>query len=190
MLADHAIACGMEGERIARHNRLRDMLFQVCSQAALSPVKEERALIPGREARPADVLLPSWHQGQDTALDVTVVSPLQLALVEKAAEQPGAALTHAFDRKQRQSFEDCKAEGVHFSPLPVETLGGWHPQAISIIRKLGRQLARQSGRQDSEVIAYTFQQLGVLMMKGNPYYSLVFLTFLQLKLMVIENTRY
>ena len=43
---------------------------------ALSPVREERALLPGVDARPADVLLLSWHQGHDTALDVTVVSPL------------------------------------------------------------------------------------------------------------------
>ena len=68
------------------------MIHQVCSQAALSPVKEGRALLPGKDARPADVLLPSWHQGQNTALDITVVSPLQQALVLKAAEEPGSAL--------------------------------------------------------------------------------------------------
>ena len=166
-LADHAIACGMEGERIGRHNRLRDLLFQVSSQAALSPVREERALLPGRDSRPADVLLPSWFQGLDTALDVTVVSPLQQALVAKAAEHPGAALTHAYERKNRQSFEDCKTQGIHFQPLPVETLGGWHTQAVSVIKKLGRQLARQTGKEDSEVIAHTFQRLSILLMKGN-----------------------
>ena len=143
------------------------MIHQVCSQAALSPVKEGRALLPGKDARPADVLLPSWHQGQNTALDVTVVSPLQQALVLKAAEEPGSALTHAYQRKMRQSSDDCYTQGIHFVPLPVETLGGWHPQAIQVIRKICRQLARQTGREDSEVIAHAFQRLGILLMKGN-----------------------
>jgi len=109
----------MEGERIGRHNRLRDLLFQISSQAALSPVREERALLPVKDSRPADVFLPSWFQGLDTALDVTVVSPLQQALVAKAAETAGAALSHAFERKNRQSLEECRAEGIHFIPLPV-----------------------------------------------------------------------
>ena len=109
----------------------------------------------------------NWFQGHDTGLDVTVVSPLQQALVAKAAESAGAALSHAFERKNRQAFEECRAQGIHFIPLPVETLGGWHPQAVSVIRKLGRQLARQTGKDDSEVIAHTFQRLSILLMKGN-----------------------
>ena len=84
-----------------------------------------------------------------------------------AAEQPGAALSHAYQRKMRQSSDDCHAQDIHFVSLPVETLGGWHPQAIQVIRKIGRQLARQSGREDSEVIGHTFERLGILLMKGN-----------------------
>jgi hypothetical protein len=72
---DHAISCGYEGERIARHNHLRDHLYNTCVSAALGPTKEDRALIPGTDARPADVLIPNWTSGKDTALDVTVVNP-------------------------------------------------------------------------------------------------------------------
>ena len=79
---DHAIVCAYQGERIARHNQLRDVLFQAAVQAALGPAREERALIPGREDRPADIYIPTWAGGRDAALDVTVVSPLQQALVD------------------------------------------------------------------------------------------------------------
>ena len=127
-------------------------------------MREDRTLLPGKDSRPADVLLPSWFQGHDTALDVTVVSPLQQALLSKAADTAGAALSHAFDRKNRQSLEDCRAQGIHFIPLPVETLGGWHPQAVSVKKKLGIQLARQTGKEDSEVIFHTFQRLSILLM--------------------------
>ena len=59
---DQAISCGSEGERIARHNHLRDALFQTTARAAPSPSMEERALIPGSNSKPADVLIPNWTQ--------------------------------------------------------------------------------------------------------------------------------
>ena len=49
-------------------------------------------LLPGQGGKPADVFLPHWEQGEDAALDVTVVNPLQDALVDGAAQTPGHAL--------------------------------------------------------------------------------------------------
>ena len=164
---DHAIGCANDGERIARHNHLRDHLFQLAAQAALSPTKEERTLIPGVNSRPADVYLPTWANGRDCALDVTVLSPLQLCLLRKSAETAGSALTHAWDRKIRQSWDACNQEGIEFAPLPVESLGGWHSKAIKVLVKLGRQLARHTGKEDSEVLKHMFEKLGVLLMRGN-----------------------
>ena len=57
-LGDHAVSCGWGGERIARHDAIRDCLFATCTQAGLGPSREDRALIPGNEARPADIYLP------------------------------------------------------------------------------------------------------------------------------------
>ena len=94
---DHAISCGTEGERIARHNHLRDTLYHTCASAALAPTKEGKALLPGTNARPADVFLPHWSSGKDTAWDVTVVNPLQQELVEAAATTAGHALSYAFN---------------------------------------------------------------------------------------------
>ena len=57
---DHAIVCGSHGERIARHNQLRDAIYQVAASSNLAPRKEENALLPGTSARSADVLIPQW----------------------------------------------------------------------------------------------------------------------------------
>ena len=70
--------CGCHGERIARHNHLRDHFYHVAASCNLAPRKEENALLPDTNARPADVLIPHWTDGRDTALDVTVVSPYLL----------------------------------------------------------------------------------------------------------------
>jgi hypothetical protein len=49
-------------------------------------------LLPGTEAIPADVLIPHWTGGRDTALDHTVINPLQERLVRQAATTPGHSL--------------------------------------------------------------------------------------------------
>ena len=66
------------GERIARHNWLRDDLFNTAVAACLGPTREGRALLPGEGGKPADVFLPHWAQGKDAALDVRE-APLRLA---------------------------------------------------------------------------------------------------------------
>ena len=87
---DHAVSCGSAGERIARHNLLRDAVFQTAAAANLAPLKEERAILPGTDARPADVLIPHWGVGpKDLAIDVTVINPLRQDLAEKSAKEPG-----------------------------------------------------------------------------------------------------
>ena len=70
MEGDHAIS------RIARHNHLRDHLYYTAVCSAMSPTREDRAIIPGSDARPADVPIPNWTGWKDIALDVTVVNAL------------------------------------------------------------------------------------------------------------------
>ena len=164
---DHAISCGYEGERIARHNHLRDAIFGAASSAALAPLREERALLPGLNNKPADVLIPHWTGGQDTAFDVTVINPLKKDLLSKEAEAPGNALGHAYDRKWGQVGELCEREGIKFIPLPVETLGGWGEGSVVHLKRIGAALAARSGREEAEVCRHLMQKLSILLMGGN-----------------------
>ena len=60
--SDHAISCGWRDERFRRHNALRDVLFITCQQAALAPVREYRALLPGTEKRTAYISCPTGQK--------------------------------------------------------------------------------------------------------------------------------
>ena len=164
---DHAISCGYEGERIARHDHLRNCLFTTCSQACLGPSREVKDLLQGSDGRPADLFIPSWTGGQDTALDVTVVNPLQVAMVHQAANTPGHALKKAFDRKIAKHGEPCRKAGVIFIPLPMETLGGWHEVTVKEVKKIGGALARHTGAEESITLSHIVQRLSVLLIKGN-----------------------
>ena len=58
-------------------------------------------------------------------------------------------------------------EGIVFIPLPVETLGGWHENAVIQVKKLWSAQPRQTGQEESVAIGHLFQRLSVLLVKGN-----------------------
>ena len=166
-MGDHAMSCGVGGERISRHNHLRDALFDTAQAAGLGPTKEGRFLLPDDGRRPADVLVPNWAGGRDAAMDVTVVNPLQGATLVQAATTPGYALTFAFDRKARGAAEECRRQGIAFLPLAVESFGGWHSAAVGEVKKLGAALALQTGREEGEVVGHLWGRLSILLQRGN-----------------------
>ena len=166
-LGDHAVGCASQGERIARHNHLRDALYSTAQSAQLAPLKEERAMLPGGD-RPADVLVPHWGAGgRHLAIDVCVVSSLQSQLVERAAEQQGYALQHRYGQKWSKYGDACQEQGIHFQPLAVEVLGGFHECSVTTIKKLAQALARAGGQDESEVIRHLFGRLSILLQHGN-----------------------
>ena len=139
----------------------------MAASGALAPRKEENVLIPGRGNKPADVLIPNWTKGLDTALDVTVVNSLRSDYVDQEAASPGYALVQAHKRKMAAIGEACKEQGIEFVPIPVEVLGGWSKEASRHISRLSRASAARSGKDDKEAQGHLFQKLGVLLQRGN-----------------------
>ena len=166
-LGDHALNCAWQGERIARHNSLRDTLHNTAVKAALGPTKEGQYLLPGEGGKPADIFIPRHSGGKDAALDVTVINPLQTATVAQAAQTPGHALQVAHRRKMDKSWQPCHNQGIVFLPLAVESLGAWHKAAITEVKKLGSSLARHTGEEETTTINHLFQQLSLALVKGN-----------------------
>ena len=143
---------------------MRDALHRATARAALGPQKEPPGLLPGSDDRPADILLPFWSQGKDTALDITVVNPLQGALVDQVAQDGDGGVRHAFNAKM---VKYDTAEAICFIPLAVDTFGGWHGAALDVIVKLGQQLARQLGKEEEEVTRQLRQRLSILLTRDN-----------------------
>ena len=135
---DHAISCGMSGERISRHNQLRDALFSAASSANLAPLREMRALIPESDSRPADILIPRYTNGLDTCIDVTVINSCRLDLLLKSAEEPGHALNHIHKAKWSKHGAACERAGMVFLPLAIDTFGAIHAEGAQFLKKLGK----------------------------------------------------
>ena len=87
MGGDHAITYVRHGEITARHSNICNAIFEVARSTNLAPRKEEAALIPSNNSKPADVLIPNFA-GKPLALDVTIVHPLTPARLTSSASNP------------------------------------------------------------------------------------------------------
>ena len=166
-MGDHALGCRTSSDRIARHNMLRDVIFEAAASADLGPTREERQLLPGTSARPGDVMIRRWASGKDAVIDVTVTGPLAASNVSAAAAEAGAALTKACQRKLRETADACRQEGLVFLPFAMETLGGLHSGAVSQVRQIAATLARSKGLPEGEVTGQLFGRLSLTLMRGN-----------------------
>ena len=167
VMGDHALGCAMTRDRIARHNLLRDVLYETAASAALGPVREEKNLLPGRAARPGDIFLRHWSSGKDAALDVTVTNSLASSHVAGTAAEAGSALNKVVKRKVDGAAEACRDQGIVFLPLAVETLGGMHKVAVQQVKQLAAALARHTGQLESTTTSHLFQRFSLNLMRGN-----------------------
>lgn len=165
---DHQVGCGGGGDRIMRHNSIRDVIFSAAQSAALAPTREAPGVIPVSLSRPADVLLPTWSYGRPAALDVHVISPLQQQTINAAASTPGHALQVGVQRKLTAHLSACRSAGVVFVPVVAESLGGLAEDTISTIARLGKGIASRIRDFDSSnPTRQLFHRLAIALWSGN-----------------------
>ncbi len=70
-------------------------------------------------SQPADVFIENWVDGRKVAFDVSVVSPVQEAVLQCAADVAGAAIDMRKSSKTRAHLNNCRAQGTFFQPLVV-----------------------------------------------------------------------
>ena len=76
-------------------------------------------------------------------------------------------MTKSFDRKVAKHGESCEQADVCFTPLPFETLGGWHDITVSEVKKIASALSRHTGSSEGETIKHVIQRMSILLIKGN-----------------------
>ena len=135
---DHCLVCPCSGDRVVRHNALRNVVFDECNIAGLAPERERNGLLPGNRVpdeglprtrsarRPADIWVPRGENGSGEAWDFTVRSGLQGAHLRDAASDPSSLHNHFEDCKRRYLDTDriCTEAGFRFLPLAIEAHSG------------------------------------------------------------------
>ena len=164
---DHHVGCGGNGDRIHRHNSIRDAIFTAAQSAALAPRRESPHLIPNRQSRPADIFLPNWDRGRPAALDISVICPLQRLTIQGAAASPGHALQVGESRKRDLHHAPCASAGISFIPLLFESLGGLSSLSSQTISAIGLHLGQRIGVSPADTRRQLYQKCSISLWRGN-----------------------
>ena len=119
------------------------------------------SLIPGSRSFLADIYLSNWSRGKPAALDVTIISTKQPLTLKGAASTSGYALGVAEERKMAAHAEDCRAAGVNFIPLVLESVGGCGRDLIETVKSLERLQAQRLGSEPAEAICHLAQRVSI-----------------------------
>ena len=163
----HSGMCLAGGERVLRHNALRDLVYSWAERACLRPEKERAGLLlPQRpddvssaRRRPADVYLPSFL-GRPTALDFAVTAPQRLDVLGARGATTAAVAYADHKRRHLDTAAACEAQQVAFLPMVVETTGAWAPEAAKALGHIARCVA--AGTMADPAAATLLQQACVL----------------------------
>ena len=89
-------------------------------------------------------------------------NPLQQELIRKVARDGESGVQHSFNIKMGKYSNRCEAEGIEFIPLIVDTFGGWHKESLEVVSKLGRQVSRQTRKEEEEIVRQLRQRVAIL----------------------------
>ena len=87
--------------------------------------------------------------------------------LKEAASTFGYALGVAEERKMAAHAKDCRAVGVEFIPLVLESIGGWGQDLVETIKSLGRLQAHRLGSAQAEAIRHLAQRVSISLWRGN-----------------------
>ena len=68
--------------------------------------------------------------------------------------------------KNQAHHDDCRAQGISFQPLVVESFGGWDKDATKYLKEISRLNARRWGKNDSIEIKQFVQRLSIILQRG------------------------
>ena len=135
--------CERGSRRIRRHYAPFRILEADLIRAARHPVVEPRTF--GRHKKRTDISTLGSHGGSNM-FDITFCHPLSPARVRIGMENALNLLKKAWDEKMRGFCRVLheSATSVKLFPMPLPTLGGWHPDTRRAMRSIAVNIASRT----------------------------------------------
>ena len=142
---------------------LNDIIWRAFGTASISRVKEPSGLCRNDGKRPDGLTLIPWQGGKPLVWDATVVTPLAISYVNRAATGADVVSDLAADRKLDKYSSLFSAYTIQ--PIAVDNLGGFSTLTTSFLSELGRRLSSVSN--DPNETLYLFQRISVTLQRFN-----------------------
>jgi len=160
----HSLTCRHGGDLGVRHNALRNVVLLAASSAALCP-RAEQCILPGSQARPADLLYTS--DSVTTVCDFAVTHPLQEAYLSQLLNPKGsvshAAESYATAHKTKSTGDAVEAEGYKFAPCVVDAFGNWCAAGREVLHDVAQALHFRDGRPTAYHMKLLIQRCAVVL---------------------------
>jgi hypothetical protein len=141
---------------------LEPTLYQLSGLAAGAGASADGSAIRP-EAR-GDILM-AFPQGISIA-DISVIHPLSLHIISRAATTAGAAASHR-DQLKRTAYARAKPHGYAFVPFSVATYGRLGQPAMKLLHSLGDEAVGPGGVTQVSFVNGALRELSVGLCRGN-----------------------
>jgi hypothetical protein len=137
----HSLVC--RGHLLARHNLVRDALFDLTQKTCFAPEKNANVCCLGFRAnqptllRPADLLVEGDSYAQD-CIDITVVSPIVTS--NQGLIKVGDKAKEAEKNKIKKHEEACFHSGFGFKPFAMDIFGVLAPKSVCFLVRIVNKL--------------------------------------------------
>jgi hypothetical protein len=141
---DHALCCGKSGDRITRHNRLRNLVFKLADTGLLAPELEKLGILGVTDKtrrRPGDVSIKDWSLRRGLAIDVAVICPLATSHLRETEPCESYAKSQKIDR-YASAFEKSDYD---FAPVIFETSGAVNKEGETVLKQIIRFASKREG---------------------------------------------
>ena len=161
--ATHGLDCRKSGGRHVRHSAINDILHRALQAAGVPSQLEPSGLSRDDGKRPDGATIIPFNKGKCLVWDATCVNTLAASHIKSAASQAGAP-SEAAELKKHRKYASL-SERYIFTPVAIETLGSWGPEASNFVSELGRRLEVATG--EPRATSFLRQKIGIAVQRGN-----------------------
>ena len=97
--------------------------------------------------------MPNWSLSRPAAFDIKGINPLNLQIIQEAAQTCGHAAEMGEEAKHSRNGEACALRGSSCIPLVVKVFGAWGNEAINVLLAISKKVATQLCRPLNEVMS-------------------------------------
>ena len=163
----HAAVCSVSGDRVKRHNALRDCFHEFCSNAAWGPVKEKPFLLPFSSERPADIFVPNFSGGKGLVVDFACTCPIQQKYVRPASQTVSFTCNKYAQEAKYDIYENrVKSEGHLYLPIVFESFGGMSDDAVDFVKKMLQSVSTRINENKLLVSKLFYEQVSCILMRS------------------------
>ena len=161
--ATHGLDCRKAVGKHSRHSAVNELIQRALNAAGVPSHLEPVGMSRDDGKRPDGSTLVPWKQGRCLVWDFTCVNTIARSHLHRSAIQAGSVSVAAEERKKKKY--SSLSDTCIFTPIAVETLGPWGPEASAFVSELGRRLTAATG--DPRSGTFLKQKISIAVQCGN-----------------------